>query len=192
MNSRPPVFIIDQSSFRIIYDLYYEPICRFLNYYTRDRFAIEDVVQDVFTKLWENKDYLEVRHIKTYLYNAAHNKMLNYLRNEANQAIILEQWSKEKSEASESRDCYDPDEFSELLNKFIGTLPEKCRSIFIRNKWENLSYKQIAEMNNISVKTVETQMSIALKRIRECVSAHYEKIIIVTLFSPLYKLLLYV
>jgi RNA polymerase sigma-70 factor (ECF subfamily) len=111
---QPPI-IIDQSSFRVIYDLYYEPICRFLNHYTRDRFAIEDVVQEIFVKLWENKDFLEVQHIKTYLYNAARNKMLNYLRNEANQAILLEQWSKEKSDADKSWDCYDLDEFSELL-----------------------------------------------------------------------------
>jgi len=162
----------------VIYDLYYEPICKFLNHYTRDRFVIEDVVQEVFVKLWEDKDFLEVSYVKAYLYNAARNKMLNYLRNEINQTAILEQWNKEKNETANSWDCYDLDEFSEILNKAVDTLPGKCRSIFVQSKWEKLSYKQIAEKNNISVKTVEAQMSHALKCVREYVATHYEVAII--------------
>ena len=173
MDYRVPIVIIDRASFRVVFDLYYEPICEFLNYYTRDRFAIEDVVQEVFVKLWEDRFFLEIRHLKTYLYNAARNKMLNHLRNQMNRTALLEQWSKEKNETDGSRDCYDPDEFTILLNRAIDTLPEKCKDIFINSKWEKLSYKQIAEKHGISVKTVEAQLSIALKRIREYVSARY-------------------
>jgi len=187
-NSQSPIFIIDRTSFRAIYDLYYEPICKFLNHYTRDRFIIEDVVQEVFVKLWEDKDFLEVSYVKAYLYNAARNKMLNCLRNVINQTTILEQWSKEKKETDNSWDCYDLDEFSEILNKAIDTLPAKCRSIFVQSKWEKLSYKQIAEINNISVKTVESQMSHALKCVREYVATHYEIAIIAgILFSSVFE-----
>ena len=63
---RYPIPKMDATSFRIIYDLYFEPICEFLAYYTRDTAAIEDVVQDVFVSLWENKEYLEIQYMKTY------------------------------------------------------------------------------------------------------------------------------
>jgi RNA polymerase sigma-70 factor (ECF subfamily) len=181
MDRKIPI-TIDRTSFRVMYDLYYEPICRFLNYYTRDRFAIEDVVQEVFIKLWEDRFFLEIQHIKSYLYSAARNKMLNYLRNSINHAAILKQWSKEEIETIQTSGCYDLDEFSVLLYSAIETLPQKCRNIFIQSKWGKLSYKQIAEVNNISTKTVETQMSIALKRIREYISNHFKTMMISGIF----------
>lgn len=171
MKSQYPISKIDVASFRVIYDLYFESVCEFLAYYTRDAATIEDVVQDVFVSLWENKEYLEIQYLKTYLYNAARNRMLNYLRNTGNRTALLNQWMKEKETAEASSDCYDMDEFSARLKKAIDLLPDRCKEIFILNKKQKLTYKQIAEHHHISVKTVETQMSIALKRIREYVSS---------------------
>lgn len=166
-----PIFKIDTASFRIIYDLYFEPVCVFLTYYTRDMEAIEDVVQDVFVSLWENKEYLEIRYLKTYLYNAARNRMLNYLRNTENRVVLLTEWMKEKETTETSPDCYDLEEFSVVLKKAVDQLPERCREIFILNKEHKLTYQQIADQYHISVKTVESQISIALKRIRKYVAS---------------------
>lgn len=171
MKSQYPILKIDAASFRIIYDLYFEPVCVFLTYYTRDVAAIEDVVQDVFVSLWENKEYLEIQYLKTYLYSAARNRMLNYLRNTENRVVLLSEWMKEKETAEASPDCYDMEEFSAVLKKAVDLLPDRCREIFILNKEQKLTYQQIADHYNISVKTVETQMSIALKRIRKYVSS---------------------
>ncbi|WP_294079120.1 RNA polymerase sigma-70 factor [Proteiniphilum sp. UBA5384] len=168
---------MDAASFRIIYDLYFESICEFLAYYTGDTAAIEDVVQDVFVSLWENKEYLEIQYMKTYLYNAARNRILNYLRNRQNRMVLLTQWIKDKKIAERSPDCYDLEEFSVILKKAVNLLPERCREIFILNKKHKLTYKQIAAYYQISEKTVETQMSIALKRIRDFVSRNYGSII---------------
>lgn len=167
----------EESAFREIYDLYYLPLCRFLNYYTRDISAVEDVVQEVFVRLWEDKDCVEISYLKTYLYHAARNRMLNYLRKEEHHASQLAQWASDKDELKGSADCYDLDEFVAILNRAVETLPDKCRAIFIQHKWHKLSYKEIASLHGISVKTVEGQIGIALKRIRAYVTGHYETLL---------------
>lgn len=166
-----PISKIDTDSFRFIYDLYFKPVCVFLTYYTKDVAAIEDVVQDVFVSLWKNKEYLEIQYLKTYLYNAARYRMLNYLRNAKNRILLLSEWMKEKETAEATTDCFDLEEFSAVLKKAVDQLPTKCREIFILNKENKLTYQQIADHYHISVKTVETQMSIALKRIRKYVTS---------------------
>ena len=66
---------MDIQAFRNYYDTYYEQLCCFLNFYTHDGAVIEDVIQEVFLKLWENKDCIEITYIKTYLFRAAKNRV---------------------------------------------------------------------------------------------------------------------
>jgi len=164
---------ITEKTFRHIYDSYFELICRFLNYYTQDATAIEEVVQEVFVRLWENRESVEIEFIKTYLYNTARNRMLNYLRDKQNRSVLLEKWAKTELENRDAKDCIDREEFFFLLQTVIDTLPPQCKEIFIMSREEKLSYKEIAQKKNISVKTVEAQMGIALKRIREQLSSYY-------------------
>ena len=166
---------IDNRNFREIYDTHFRPVCRFLNYYTRNEKFIEEVVQDVFVKLWEERENLEIQYIKTYLYNAARNKILNELRDERNRNLLLEQWAKREFENQQAEDCVDMNEFVQLLQATVDTLPPTCKEIFTMSREKNLSYKEIALERNISVKTVEAQMGIALKRIREKMSDYYSK-----------------
>jgi len=166
---------IDQQNFREIYDAYFEPLCKFLNFYTRDVNVVEEVVQDVFLKLWEDREVLEIQYIKTFLYNAARNRMLNELRNSQNRSMLLEQWATQELEKDNAEDCVDMDEFVALLRERVEALPAGCREIFVMSREEQLSYREIAERKGISVKTVEAQMGIALKRIREGMMAHYAK-----------------
>lgn len=158
---------ITTQSFRKLFDLYYEPLCTSLNYYTRDEVAIEEIVQEVFVNLWEARDQLKIEHIKTYLFSAARYRALNYLRDKQRQLEILENWAKEEIEIRNSRESSDLDDMLPYLQKAVESLPEKCREIFELSRQEHLTYKQIADRNNISIKTVENQMSIALKKIRE-------------------------
>ena len=166
---------IDNKSFREIYNAYFEPVCRFLNYYTRNETLIEEVVQEVFVRLWEERETLEIQYIKTYLYNAARNKILNELRDERNRNSLLEQWAKRELENQEAEDCVDMNEFVQLLQATVETLPPTCKEIFIMSREKNLSYKEIASERNISIKTVEAQMGIALKRIRVKMSDYYTR-----------------
>jgi RNA polymerase sigma-70 factor (ECF subfamily) len=157
---------IDERNFKTIYNTYFEGICRFLNYYTHDSFAIEEIVQDVFVHLWNERHSQDIKFIKTYLYCSARNKMLNYLRDKENHDQLLNKWAQQQLNEQGERDCVDRNEFSRLLQIAIEELPEKCREIFILSRNEKLTYKEIAEIQNISIKTVENQMGIALKKIR--------------------------
>jgi len=167
------VFHITHVSFRQLFDLMFEPLCRFLIYYTTDRMIIEEVVQEVFIKLWEERDVLRIESIKTYLYTSARNRMLNYIRDEKRRNTLLEQWVQHETEKRRGDECFDIEEFTQRVQHVIDTLPDKCKTIFNLSKKEMLTYKQIAERLEISVKTVETQMGIALRKIREQLSVFY-------------------
>ena len=160
-------FAITPQSFRKLFDLHYEPLCRSLNYYTRDVCAIEEIVQEVFVNLWEARDQVQIEHIKTYLFSAARYRALNYLRDKQRQTDLLESWAKEESEQRQGRDVVDLEELLPQLQKAIELLPDKCKEIFELSRNEHLTYQQIADRNCISIKTVESQMSIALRKIRE-------------------------
>jgi RNA polymerase sigma-70 factor (ECF subfamily) len=153
----------------------FEPLCRFLAFYTTDRMIIEEVVQDIFIKLWEERETLQITSIKTYLYTAARNRMLNAIRNEKRRNSLLEQWVEHETENRRGEECFDIDEFTLHIQSAIDTLPDKCKIIFNLSKKEMLTYKQIAERLEISIKTVESQMGIALRKIRERLFAIYHR-----------------
>lgn len=164
--------MINEKTFKDTYNDYFEIICRFLNYYTRDYQTIEEVVQDVFVTLWEEYEGKDIQYIKTFLYNSARNRMLNYLRDKENHTVLLEKWARIELEKSKAVDCVDRELFYRLLQAAVESLPEKCREIFVLSREEQLSYKEIARVKEISVKTVENQMGIALKKIREYLISH--------------------
>ena len=166
-------FHITYSSFRQLYDCFFDPLCRFLTYYTTNLTTIEEVVQEVFAKIWEDRNVLQIESIKTYLYTSARNRMLNYIRDEKRRHALLEQWIQHETEKNYGEECFDIDEFSQRVQNVIDSLPNKCREIFILSKKKGFTYKQIAEHLNISVKTVEAQMGIALRKIRENLSTFY-------------------
>ena len=145
---------MDITTFRKYYDLYYEPLCHFLSFYTQDITIIEDILQEVFLKLWENREEIEIQYIKTYLFHAAKNKVLNYLRDEQNRHYLLENWFNQQKQERQGKECFDIEQFTLLLNNIINQLPEKCREIFLLSRQEKLTYKQIAARLNISIKTV--------------------------------------
>jgi RNA polymerase sigma-70 factor (ECF subfamily) len=168
--------ILDENTFKQIYDDFFEPVCRFLNGYSQDIQAIEDVVQDVFVALWEERRSCEITYVKTYLYNSARNRMLNYLRDAGNRMRILEDWTKTEEELRKATDCIDRNRFYRLLAAAVETLPDKCRAIFILHKDVCLLYREIALKQDISVKTVENQMGIAFRKIREYIIKHADQL----------------
>ncbi|WP_436414081.1 RNA polymerase sigma-70 factor [Petrimonas sp.] len=173
--------IIDEKSFCYYYDLYFNDLCKSLNYFTRDLDIIEDTVQNVFVNLWENRSTIDITHIKTYLFTSVRNRMLNYIRDNKNIIIpidnsIIESFSTDNNDINFTFN----EELYQVTQEAIATLPEKCKELFILSKHGNYTYKQIAENKNISIKTVENQISIALKKIRSYVS---EKAILSFLLS---------
>lgn len=166
---------INENLLKQLFDLYTDSLTEFLSYYTRNQHQIEDVIQDIFIRLWEDRAELNIFYIKTYLFKSARNLMLNRLRDEKNRNALLDKWVSELIDESESMDCINMLEFETLYKQAIDKLPEKCRDIYKLSKEERYTYREIAELRSISEKTVEGQMSIALKKIKDFLMKNYSQ-----------------
>ena len=127
----------------------------------------KDVVQESFMKLWINRSAIDANKIKSYLYQIANNTYINVLKHET---VVL----KHKKEVTATHttvaeitpELSDDQEFLNLLHKAIENLTEKQKYIFIMNRMEGLTYVEIADYLEVSVKTVEKHMHHALKNIK--------------------------
>lgn len=163
---------LDRSSFEELFRAYFTPLCSFARKYVDDKDEVKDIIHQVFIALWQQRDELDLsRSLKSYLFTAVHNRCLNYLR-DRRKIVQYEapQHEAQVGEYLESRDHLVASETEARINSALDELPEKCREIFMMNRFEQLKYREIAAKLNISVKTVETQMSRALKTLREKLS----------------------
>ena len=157
----------DAKSFESLFKAYCQNLIYFARRYVFDKQTAENIVQDIFVRIWTNRQNLDsTKSIKTYLFTAK-NESLKYLRhadveNKNNQIEV--------DRIEDTENAYDRVEQKEIyedLNEAVNSLPEKCAEIFRMSKFDKLKYSEIAEVLNISVKTVETQMGRALKKLRE-------------------------
>lgn len=176
----------DIDSFKYFFDKYYDDLCNFVHVYLHDQALAEEVVQDIFVYFWENRQKLQIStSVKAFLFSASKFKSLNLLRDTQNQKKIVERIGKtEQFQIHEQPGSYiDTDEFKKILDSAVGQLAPKCREIFLLSKREELSNREIAERLDISVKTVENQMTIALKKLREYLTPYREKIFILFILN---------
>lgn len=143
-------------------------MCYFAQKYVKDFETAKEIVQDAFITLWEKRETIEMdRPVKSYLTMVIHNKCSNYLRdNRKFDPYILDIVNLLDVPEYESSDILIANELKIKIEASISELPEKCREIFVLNRYENLKYREIADKLQISVKTVETQMSKALQHMR--------------------------
>lgn len=151
---------------------HYGRLCNFAYRFTRSRDAAEDVVQEVFTRLWQQREQFDVRDPLPYLYQAVRNRLVTSRRHE----LVRERWQAGADHIG--RDADDAASQVELADlhravaRAVETLPERCRLIFTMSREQDLSYAEIARALDISVKTVETQMGRALKALRARVASY--------------------
>ena len=156
---------------------FHKVLCNFANNIVNDRNNAEDIVQDVFLNLWKNRDSIDWESpMKGYLYKATYNGALNWL--EKNKRVVRYDEKIGEPNANVVELSLDADELQQRIEQAINTLPPKCKAIFVLNRHEEMKYKQIAEHLNISIKTVETQMSIALDKLRKELKAYLPKAIL--------------
>jgi RNA polymerase sigma-70 factor, ECF subfamily len=164
--------------FKELFDSLYLPLCNYSYRLVKIPEIAEDIVQEQFIYFWEN--YYRLSSITSpdaYLFKSVKNKSLNYLKKqlrkypslpfEESPDLTLEPISPSVIELLENK------ELSHLLEKAIDSLPFKCRSIFAMKKMDEMSNKEIADSLGISAKTVEAQMTIALKRIAAYLSKYW-------------------
>lgn len=161
----------DKVAFELLFRRFYAPLCGFANKFLNNMSESEEIVEEVFCRIWENRHQLLPNGTaKPYLYKSVQNLCLNQISKQK----TADKYSKiiqiiYKNSPENDFDLYEKLLATELetkLNVTIESLPEECRRIFKMSRFDELKYNEIAELLEISVKTVETQMSRALKKLR--------------------------
>lgn len=158
----------DVDAFETLFRRNCQSLLNFARRFVRDDEIAENLVQDVFVEVWQNKSRIKPElNFRIYLFKAVKNKALNHLnrQNAENNLILHLDTSTGKSVSPE--DDLRGREIRQAINQAIENLPEKCRLIFAMNRFDGLSYAEIADILKISIKTVETQMGRALKYLRK-------------------------
>lgn len=159
---------LDHTSFEMLFKSHFAGMCFFAQKYVKDFETAKEIVQDAFISLWEKRETIDMnRTVKSYLTTVIHNKCTNYLRdNRKFDQYILNIENLLEVPEYDGADSMVETELKLKIDLSIEELPEKCREIFMLSRYENLKYQEIADKLQISVKTVETQMSKALQHMR--------------------------
>ena len=163
----------DQQAYKELFTSLYSYLFRFAKTLVKDKETAEEIVSDVFIKVWEKRKKLQkIHNLKVYLYIATRNIAFNYLDKQKRTATNpLEDIPIELTSV-----YIDPEQLMitadmlALIHLAINQLPPQCRIIFKLTKEDGLKYREVAEILNLSIKTVENQLSIALHKISKTVS----------------------
>jgi RNA polymerase sigma-70 factor (ECF subfamily) len=155
---------------------YYQMLCSYALKFTGDPDSAEEVVQDLFYKLWEKRMELHINtSVKSYLFSAVHNRCLKYIEHRQVETRYRSYYLQHESEIdNEPQESANINELQGIINKTLSALPERCGRIFRLNRYEGLKYHEIAEKLSISVKTVEANMGKALKMLRKNLKDYVE------------------
>jgi RNA polymerase sigma-70 factor (ECF subfamily) len=163
----------DIAAFEAMYRTYKNDLGAFLESFVRSREAAEEIIQDLFVRLWEQRDLWEFQGaLNTYLFRAARNRAISYLRHERVATRFLERRAGEVVAEFDSvrqpgaDEACQANELEAAVDRAVEALPERCREVFRLNRYHGLSYAEVAQAMQISVKTVEVQMGRALTALR--------------------------
>lgn len=164
----------DREAFKALFQTYAEPLCTFAEQYTESSEIAEELVQDLFLKIWEDRrDWSPSGSVKSYLYTATRNLALDYLKHER----VVDEWREGRSQDGRST-LKAPDEnfrhkkLHRAVRSAVEELPERSKQVFELSRQHGLTYREIASVLDISVKTVETHMRRAFKSLREQLAPH--------------------
>lgn len=160
---------LDKQSFEALFKDHFKFLTYFALEYVKDYDTAREIVQEVFANLWEKRASIDLdKSPRSYLGTSVRNRCLNYLRDQKKYDLeILDIEGIGARDELQDNDNLVSDELKLKIDEIITGLPEKCREIFHLSRNENKKYKDIAQELNISVKTVEAQMSKALKIMRK-------------------------
>lgn len=164
----------DVAAFEGLYRHYYDNLVAYIAGYVRSGSVAEELYQDLFLAVWRGRHtWNPPGTIKSYLYKAARNKAIDYLRHRKVEArwAAEERAKKRELGASPDEEMY-YDQLARIIEAAIEDLPERRRLIFTMSREYQLTYREIAEALDISIKTVETQMGRALAALREALAPH--------------------
>lgn len=164
----------DEAALEEVFHAYYANLCRTVYRVLPDAAMAEDLVQEVFYELWRKRANLEVKHgLGAYLRRAAVNKTLNYIRDQklalTDEAALPPDLASSQPGAAQQLET---NELRERMHAAIDALPERCRLVFVLSRFEEYSNQEIADRLGIRVKTVENQMTKALRLLRSAIEPY--------------------
>jgi RNA polymerase sigma-70 factor (ECF subfamily) len=154
----------NQGVFEMVFKYYYSGLVVYADQIVKDIPVSEDIVQLVFMKLWEARQSLEIRSFGSYFIQCVKNSCIDHLRGLEVKNRYYSQTDYTAFEIQE--DLWTRNELDQILEKAIDKLPPRCREIFLMSRIENMKIAEIADKLNLSGRTVETQISKALKMLR--------------------------
>lgn len=161
----------DAKAFESFFKLYYSRLVLFANRFLNDIPASEEIVSDIFVMLWESGHEINFTgSVRSYLYRCVQNRSLNYLKHQQVENLYVNYLQKKhllEDLSLTSDSAFMEKEMQLQIKTALDSLPEKCREIFIMSRFEHMKYKEIAEALELSPKTVERQIGIALDKLRK-------------------------
>ncbi len=157
----------EERAFEKLFRNYYAPLCYYASKILQNDGAAEEIVQDFFVRLWEKRADIEIEtSLKNYFFRSVKNLCLNQIKHE-NVKIQHVKSVISEAESTEYSDHFQEVNLQKDIEEGIAALPEKRREIFRLSREEGLKYREIADKLNISIKTVEAQMGLAIKTLRD-------------------------
>jgi RNA polymerase sigma-19 factor, ECF subfamily len=161
----------DQTAYKQLFTLFYKSLQQFAATFVRSPETAEEIVSDVFMKVWKKRAGLtRIHNLKLYLFISTKNTAFNYLRTQKKPLLQVEQYQVQLQSI-----YFDPEklmltaEMMSRVQKAISDLPPRCQLIFKLVKEDGLKYREVAELLSLSLKTVENQMSTAIKKIGQAI-----------------------
>ncbi len=158
----------DEPAYKQLFFLFYNPLKRFACSFLHSRESSEEIVSDVFIKLWEKRKTLaEIENLRVYLYISTKNTALNYLDKQKRLPFtgFTDTEMEFPSTALNPEEQMITAEMMKQIRNAVNALPPRCRLVFKLVREDGLPYKEVADILNISIKTIDNQLAIALKKI---------------------------
>lgn len=168
----------DQTAFKAFYHHFFIKLLRFSFSLTRSKEVAEEITNDVFMHCWQKRQSLtDIKNPQVYLFVVAKNKAIDHMRkqNSSRRIVFAEEEQLEIAFDSDPEQLMISAEMIRKMEYTIEQLPPKCKMVYILVKQYDLRYKEVATILNLSVKTVENQLAIAMKRLTAAVNFTLEK-----------------
>ena len=158
----------DERAFQVLFRKYYSAMCSFAWQFLKDRELAEETVQDMFVRIWEKRESLNIEtSVKHYFFRSVRNHCLNQIQREKIKKRYADKVIQTSQQEINPEHFYIEVDLIRRIKQSIDALPPKRQEIFRLSREKGLKYKEIAETLQISVKTVEAQMGLALKHLRD-------------------------
>lgn len=172
----------DVKAFEVLYNALWRPLYIRVYAILRDRQTSEDILQEVWTDLWQRRKKIENENIEAYLFKAVRFKAYSHYRNTTKRRAILQNLLTDKNVLHNNiEESINLKETTEALLKTVASLPPKCKKVFELSRFEGLKNKEISQKLSISQNTVENHISNALKVLKTEISLHGIKVLLVFL-----------